>query len=135
MGGLSEGNVTSLGKSFPATADNETRGLGNSLGVGGVARLGSWLPLSFSAKSSALACDQVVKLLPDYASNSLSATRRAQVEEHLKKCPFCAEKLRAIRAAQSVVRDSVVDRMVTPVKRFRALRAAPNRLCQSRDIT
>ncbi len=67
-----------------------------------------WLPSPFSPKSSALACDQVVKLLPDYVSNSLSAIRRAQVEQHLKKCPFCAEKLKAIRATQSVVGDSVV---------------------------
>ena len=93
-----------------------------------------WLPSPFSPNSSALACDQVVKLLPDYASNSLSATRRAQVEQHLKKCPFCAEKLKTIRAAQSVVGDSVVDRGSTPVKRFSALRTTPNRLCQSRNI-
>ena len=67
-----------------------------------------WLPSPFSSKSSALACDQVVKLLPDYASNSLSVTRRAQVEQHLKKCPFCAEKLRTIQATQSVVENSTV---------------------------
>lgn len=93
-----------------------------------------WLPSSFSPRSSALACAQVVKLLPDYASNSLPPTRRAQVEQHLKKCPFCAEKLRTIRATQSVVENSVVDRDCIPVKRFSALRTTPNRLCQSRNI-
>ena len=67
-----------------------------------------WLPSPLSPKSSALACDQVVKLLPDYASNSLSTTRRAQVEQHLKKCPFCTEKLSIIRATQSVVENSTV---------------------------
>ena len=93
-----------------------------------------WLPSPFSSKSSGLACDQVVKLLPDYASNSLSTTRRAQVEQHLKKCPFCAEKLRAIQAAQSVVEKSVVDQDCTPVKRLSALRTTPNRLGQSRNV-
>ncbi len=93
-----------------------------------------WLPSPFSSKSSALACDQVVKLLPDYASNSLSTTRRAQVERHLKKCAFCAEKLRTIQATQSVVENSVVDQDCTPVKRFSALRTTPNRLGESRNI-
>ena len=92
------------------------------------------LPSPFSPKSSALACDQVVELLPEYASNSLSANRRAQVEQHLKKCPFCAEKLRTIRSTQSVVENSVIDRDCTPVKRFSALRTTPNRLGQSRNI-
>lgn len=71
-----------------------------------------WLPTPFSPQSTALACDQVVKLLPDYATNSLSAIPRAQVEQHLKKCPFCSEKLRAIRAIQPVVENSVVRRVV-----------------------
>lgn len=93
-----------------------------------------WLPSPFSSKSSALACDQVVKLLPDYASNSISTTRRAQVEQHLKKCPFCAEKLRTIQATQSVVENSLVDQDCTPVQRFSALRTTPNRLGQSRNI-
>lgn len=90
-----------------------------------------WLPSPFSAKSGGLACDQVVKLLPDYASNSLSATQRAQVEQHLKKCPFCAEKLRAIQAAQSVAENSVVDRDYISVKQLSALSMTPNRLGQS----
>ncbi len=92
-----------------------------------------WLPSPFP-KSGGLACDQVVKLLPDYASDSLSASRRAEVEQHLKKCPFCTEKLRTIRATRSVVGGSVVNRVSIPVKRFSALRATPNRLCQSRNI-
>ncbi len=63
---------------------------------------------SFGPKSSGLTCDQVVKLLPDYVSYSLSAVRRAQVEQHVKKCSFCAEKLKAMHATRSVARSLVV---------------------------
>ena len=58
------------------------------------------LPSPFNLNSATLACDQVVNLLPAYASKSLSATQRAQIDKHLKKCPLCAEKLRTIQAAQ-----------------------------------
>ncbi len=61
-----------------------------------------WLPSPFNLNSATLACDQVVELLPAYASNSLSAAQQAQVEKHLKKCPLCAAKLRTLQATQSV---------------------------------
>jgi Putative zinc-finger len=64
--------------------------------------LNGTIPMPFNLYSGPLMCDQVVKLLPAYASNSLSATQRGQVELHLKKCPFCRDKLEAIRAKQSV---------------------------------
>lgn len=63
---------------------------------------GGWLPSPFTSTSGTLACDQVVVLLPAYASGSLSATQRTQVEQHLKKCPFCSERLRAIQTTQTV---------------------------------
>ncbi len=43
-----------------------------------------------------------------YVSYSLSAVRRAQVEQHVKKCSFCAEKLKAMHATRSVARSLVV---------------------------
>ncbi len=92
------------------------------------------VPSPFSLNSNALACDQVVKLLPDYATNSLPRTQRAEVEQHLKKCPFCAEKLRAIQAAQSFTKKFVVDQGCTPAKLLSALCTTPNRLSQSRNI-
>lgn len=64
-----------------------------------------YLPSPMDLNSSPLVCDQVVKLLPAYASNSLSATQRAQVEQHLKKCFFCRAKLEAIESAQAVAAD------------------------------
>ena len=57
---------------------------------------GGWLPLPYNLNSATLACDQVVALLPAYSANSLAAPLRAQVEQHLKKCPLCAAKLRTI---------------------------------------
>ena len=63
---------------------------------------GGYLPLPMDAGSAPLRCDQVKKLLPAYASNSLSASRRARVELHLKKCPSCWKKLKAIEASQSI---------------------------------
>ena len=93
-----------------------------------------WLPSPFSSKSDELACDQVVKLLPDYASSSLSPTRRAQVEQHLKKCPFCADKLKAIQATLAVVENSMVNRDCISVKRLSVLQTTPDRLCESRNI-
>lgn len=64
---------------------------------------GGWLPSPLKLNSATLICDQVVKLLPAYASNSLAASQRSQVEKHLKKCPMCAEKLRSIRETQASV--------------------------------
>lgn len=94
-----------------------------------------WLSSPFNPNSSGLACDQVVKLLPDYAANSLSNARQRQVEQHLKKCPLCAEKLKTIRATQSVARDIQIDRVAIPVKRTGALGTTADRFCQSRNIT
>lgn len=64
--------------------------------------LNGTIPTPFNMHSGPLVCDQVVKLLPAYAANSLSAAQRVEVEQHLKKCPFCRDKLEAIRAKQSV---------------------------------
>ena len=72
-----------------------------------------WLPSQFNLHSATLACDQVVKLLPAYASKSLSTTQHALVEKHLKKCPLCAEKLRTIQAAQSHVSATISNRLAT----------------------
>jgi Putative zinc-finger len=63
-----------------------------------------WLLDSINWNSTTLTCDQVVKLLPAYVSDSLSATQRSQVDTHLKKCLLCAAKLKTIRAAQSVAK-------------------------------
>lgn len=93
-----------------------------------------WLPSPFDSNAGAMFCDQVVSLLPDYAANTLPADERAQVERHLKKCPFCAEKLRAIRATQSVVEDSVVDFDRASVRSCYESSATAHRLCQSRYI-
>ncbi len=57
----------------------------------------------FTSNLRPLRCDQVANLLPAYASDSLSESQRVQVEQHLKKCPFCKAKLQAIQAEQSVV--------------------------------
>lgn len=65
----------------------------------------SWtglVPLPFGTNSQPLFCDQVEKLLPAYAANTLSASQREQVLKHLNKCPFCRAKLQAIEAAQTV---------------------------------
>jgi hypothetical protein len=64
--------------------------------------LGGWLPTMFSLNQETLSCDQVTKMLPAYASNTLTATQRIQAERHLNKCQFCAEKLRTIQATLSV---------------------------------
>ena len=68
--------------------------------------LGGWLQIPFSWNTGSLACDQVVKILPAYATNKLSVTQRAQVERHLKKCGLCAEKFRMIQTTQSVAEHS-----------------------------
>lgn len=65
----------------------------------------SWsglVPLPFGSNSQPLYCDQVEKLLPAYAANTLSVSQRAQVLKHLNKCPFCRAKLEAIEAARAV---------------------------------
>lgn len=58
--------------------------------------------LPFGSNSGPLLCDQVERLLPAYAANTLSASQREQVLKHLNKCPFCRAKLEAIEAARAV---------------------------------
>lgn len=65
-----------------------------------------FLPLGTDSDSRPLLCDRVVKLLPAYASNSLPAAERKQVELHLKKCLFCRTKLQAIMDERSVAQNS-----------------------------
>ena len=96
--------------------------------------LGGWLSLPFSWNTTTLSCDQVVKLLPAYASNTLAATQGAQVERHLKKCPLCAEKLRTIQATLSVAVRSGGSIRLYPVadRSLRSVvlnRAGPKSLC------
>ncbi len=96
--------------------------------------LGGWLSLPFSGNTTTLSCDQVVKLLPTYASNKLSVRERAQVERHLKKCPICAEKLRTIQTTQSVAEISSDWNKLRPVaeRKLRLVvtnRAGPKNLC------
>lgn len=67
---------------------------------------GGWLSLQIRSDTTTLSCDHVVKLLPTYASNTLSVTQRAQVERHLKTCLPCAEKLRTIQATPSMAKSS-----------------------------
>jgi len=50
-------------------------------------------------------CSQVLEVLSDYLDGDLDANRRAQVEEHLRGCDWCArfgttvgETVRALRA-------------------------------------
>ena len=96
--------------------------------------LGGWLSLQFSWNTTTLSCDQVVKLLPTYASNTLSVTQRAQVERHLKKCLLCAEKLRTIQTTPSVAKRSGGWIRLHPVadRRLRSValnRVGPKSLC------
>lgn len=58
--------------------------------------------MPFGSNSGPLLCDQVERLLPAYAANTLSASQREQVLKHLNKCPFCRAKLQAIEAAQAI---------------------------------
>lgn len=96
--------------------------------------LGALISFPFSWNTTTLSCDQVVKLLPTYASNTLSVTQRAQVERHLKKCPLCAEKLRTIQTTPSVAEllggwiklHPVADRRLRSVVLHRA---GPKSLC------
>jgi predicted anti-sigma-YlaC factor YlaD len=38
-----------------------------------------------------LRCSQVLEVLSDYLDEDLDANRRAQVEEHLRGCDWCAQ--------------------------------------------
>lgn len=61
-----------------------------------------WLPSPLGGNIETLTCDQVIQVLPAYASATLASTQREQVERHLKKCSLCVEKLRSLRASLSL---------------------------------
>jgi anti-sigma factor RsiW len=45
-----------------------------------------------------LTCQRAVELITDYLDEALPATRRHELERHLRQCPHCGEYLRQLRA-------------------------------------
>jgi hypothetical protein len=50
---------------------------------------------------SALACDEVARLLPAYIAQQLDERLAAQVQQHLATCEHCTARLRQLRQASS----------------------------------
>jgi len=49
-------------------------------------------------------CGSVVKLLADYLERQLPAPLRAELDEHLKRCPRCVAQLRTYESTVSLLR-------------------------------
>lgn len=60
-----------------------------SLSISGV------LSSPFHRPTTHMSCKQVVILFPEYTAKSLATSQRERVEQHLKTCPACSEKLKS----------------------------------------
>jgi anti-sigma factor RsiW len=49
-------------------------------------------------------CGSVVKLLADYLERQLPAPLRAELDEHLQRCPRCVAQLRTYESTVSLLR-------------------------------
>jgi anti-sigma factor RsiW len=54
-------------------------------------------------------CGSVVKLLADYLERQLPPTLRAELEQHLQRCPRCVVQLRTYESTVSLLRSLTDD--------------------------
>ncbi|MCQ2740035.1 MAG: zf-HC2 domain-containing protein [bacterium] len=65
-----------------------------------------------------LTCTQMDILLSFYIENELSDSLKLQVEEHLRKCPKCANNYAIIKSMAQEIKNSITPSVQTPVNRY-----------------